>query len=50
MWPFSLVRTGRRKKQQTICQGGLPAPAAGGYGGLSRVKRVLGDGAPERAR
>ncbi len=50
VWPFSLIRTWYgRKKQQAISSGG-PAAGPGGHGWLSRVKRVLGDGAPKRAR
>jgi glycosyltransferase involved in cell wall biosynthesis len=50
IWPFSLARAWYgRKKQQAVSSGGA-ASGPGRDGWLSRVKRVLGDGAPKRAR
>jgi len=50
VWPFSLIRAWYgRKKQQAISSGG-PAPGPDSYGWLSRTKRVMGEGAPKRAR
>ena len=50
VWPFSLVRTwyGRKKQQALVSEGGPSGSAGPGW--LSSLKRLIGDGAPKRAR
>ena len=50
LWPFSLVRAwyGQKKPPALSAEGGSSGP--GGQGWLGSVKRMLGDGAPKRAR
>ncbi len=50
LWPFSLVRVwyGQKKRQVQATGASVPAPGAGSW--LGAVKRVLGEGAPKRAR
>lgn len=50
VWPFSLVRTwyGRQKQQAYTGEGG--SSGSTGQGWLGSLKRLIGDGAPKRAR
>ena len=50
VWPFSLVRPwyGRKKQQALAGEGG--SSGSSGQGLLGSLKRLIGDGAPKRAR
>jgi len=50
VWPFSLVRTwyGRKKQQALVSEGGPSGSAGPSW--LGSFKRLIGDGAPKRAR
>ncbi len=50
VWPFSLVRAwyGRKKQQALVSEGGPSGSAGPSW--LGSLKRLIGDGAPKRAR
>ena len=50
VWPFSLAQGWYGQKKQQVISAGGAVPGLGARGWLSAVKRLLGDGAPKRAR